>query len=261
MPIITLTTDLGHKDHYVSSVKGAILTQYPEVHIVDITHEIEPYNIQKAALVLKNAFKNFPEGTVHIIGVNDEASMDTSHMAVKAEGHYFVGADNGIFSLMFEQIPEKIVELNIRQDTDLLTFPTRDVFTKAACHIARGGTLEIIGTVKTKIEERAFFRPVSEPSVIRGTVIYIDRYSNIITNISKQLFKEVGKGRPFSIYLKRSDYVIDELSLSYCDVPEGEKLALFGTTGNLEIAINKGNASGLLGLHQNDTIRIEFHDN
>lgn len=260
MAIITLTTDLGLKDYYVSSVKGAILTEYPAAMIVDITHEVPAFDIQQAAFILKNAYPSFPEKTIHVIGVNAEADPDHPHVAVEINKHFFIGADNGIFSLLFDKVPEKIVELNIRQETDILTFPTRDVFVKAACHLARGGTMEIIGTPRKTIYERTLFRPVSESSMIRGTVIYIDSYKNVICNITKSLFKEIGKGRPFSIFFRRPDYNIDEISKAYNDVPEGEKLALFSSTGYLEIAINKGEASNLLGLKQNDTIRIEFYD-
>lgn len=261
MGVITLTTDLGLKDYYVSSIKGSILTEYKEVTIIDISHEIPPFDIQQAAFILKNAYLNFPKGTVHIIGVNAEASITHPHIAIEMGGQYFIGADNGIFSLLFDRTPDKIVELNIRQDTDILTFPTKDVFVKAACHIARGGTLEVIGTPRKNVYERTMFRPVSEDSVIRGTVIYIDSYKNVISNITQQLFKEVGKNRSFTIFFRKSDYNIDEISKSYNEVPEGEKLALFSSTGYLEIAINKGEASSLLGLRQNDTIRIEFYDN
>jgi S-adenosylmethionine hydrolase len=124
MPIITLTTDLGLKDHYVASVKGAILSQIPDVSIVDITHSIEAFNISQTAYVIRNCYKNFPAGSIHILGVDSELSLKNSHLAVFAGGHYFIGTDNGTFSLLFDELkPDKIVELNISQNTDSLTFP------------------------------------------------------------------------------------------------------------------------------------------
>src|ERR1051326_4797986 len=125
MAIITLTTDLGLKDHYVSAVKGAILSQLPDVNIVDISHLVPTFDIVQAAYILKNAYPNFPPGTVHIIGVNAEASVKTPHIALSVSGHFFIGADNGIFSFLFDRVPDKIVELNIKQDTDNLTFPIK----------------------------------------------------------------------------------------------------------------------------------------
>lgn len=258
MPIITLTTDLGLKDYYVSSIKGAIYSQCPEATIVDISHQIPKYDIAQAAFTLKNAIGDFPPGTIHIIGVRPESSASSPHVALKMNEQYFIGADNGIFSLIFDQNPDKLVEITLTQDTDFLTFPTKDIFVKAACHLARGGTLEVIGGVKDAVIQKSIFQPVIDGNVIRGTIIYIDSYGNVITNISKQLFKEVGKSRDFTIFFRQSTYNLSEISLNYNHVDEGDALALFGATGYLELAINLGNASQLLGLKLNETIRIEF---
>jgi S-adenosylmethionine hydrolase len=260
MGIITLISDLGHKDYYLSAVKGAIFTREPQAIIVDITHDIPAFDILQAAFVLKNAYVNFPKGTVHIIGINSEATIYHPHVAVEYEGHYFIGADNGIFSLLFTEKPEKIIELNITPDSTALTFPLKDVFVIAACHLATGGTIEMLGIKKNELVERTLFRPASDSHVIRGSVLYIDIYGNIITNITQQLFNDVGKGRPFTIFFRKSDYNIDSICNKYSDVAEGEKLALFSTSGYLELAINKGQGSMLFGLKQNDTLRIEFHD-
>jgi S-adenosylmethionine hydrolase len=260
MAIITLTTDLGLKDYYVASVKATILKEIPDLNIVDITHEIPSFDLQKTAFVIKNCYTDFPEGTIHIIGVNSETNIDTPHVAIKYKGHFFIGADNGIFSLIFEAPPEKIVELTISQDTDRVTFPTKDVFVKAACHIARGGTLEIIGSSKEELAVRTMFRAVSDNNVIKGMAIYIDHYGNIITNITETLFKSFGNGRRFTIFFRSEEYEIKTINTSYCSVEEGERAALFSSTGYIEIAINKGNASELFGVNQGDIIRIEFYD-
>ena len=260
MPIITLTTDLGLKDYYVSSIKGAILSQTPDVTIVDISHNVPKFSIQQAAFMIKNVLKDFPAGTIHVIGVLPQASGSTPHIAVKAHGQYFISADNGIFSLIFDTKPDKMVELNIMQDVDDLTFPTKDVFVKAACHLARGGTLEVIGKPHHELVERSLFRAVVDNNTIRGTVIYIDSYGNVVANITRQLFKDVGRGRPFTISFRVPGYDITHISETYQSVIESERLALFGSSGYLEIAINIGDASKLLGLKINDIVRIEFHD-
>jgi len=260
MAIITLTTDLGSKDYYVASVKGAILSQTPDVSIIDITHDVPVFNFSKAAFIIKNCYQDFPEGTIHIIGVSSESSIDIPHVVVYKDGHYFIGADNGIFSLIFDSPPEKIVELNIMLDTDRVTFPTKDVFVKAACHIARGGTMEVIGKAKAELEVRTLFSAVSENNIIRGMASYIDHYGNIITNITEQLFKSYGRGRRFTIFFRNSNYEISHITDSYNSVPEGERVAMFSSTGFIEIAVNNGNASKLFGLKENDIIRIEFYD-
>jgi S-adenosylmethionine hydrolase len=258
MSIITLTTDLGLKDYYVAGLKGCILSQLPEAKIIDISHEIPAFNISVAAFCLKNCYKDFPEGSIHIIGVRPEADEHTKHLVIKQNGHYFIGADNGMFSLLFDEIPQEIFDINIISDEDKRTFPTKNIFVTVACHIGRGGTLELIGNKINNISERTNFQPVIEEDVIRGMAMYIDSYGNITTNITRSLFNMVGNNREFSIVFRRSDYNIHELKFNYNEVPEGEKLALFSTNNHLEISINKGNASKLFGIKLSDIIRIEF---
>ncbi|MCB9334561.1 MAG: SAM-dependent chlorinase/fluorinase [Flavobacteriales bacterium] len=260
MAIITLTTDLGLKHHYVASVKGAILSQIPDATIIDITHEIPPFNFSKAAFTVKNCYLDFPPGTIHIIGVKSNFSIETPHVVIKEKGHYFIGADNGMFSLIFDGQPEKIVELNLKLETDRTTFPTKDIFVQAAGHIARGGTMEVIGKPKTEIEIRMLLSAASENNVIRGMVSYIDHFGNIITNISESLFKSFGKGRTFLIRFRANSYEISHVSNAYNAVPEGEKVAIFSSSGFLEIAINEGSAKDLFGIKENDSVIIEFYD-
>ena len=135
MAIITLTTDMGTRDHYVAAVKGAIYSQLEEAKIVDISHHLARFDIAQCAFMLRNSYKEFPKGTVHIIGVDPVGSVDRGHMLVECDGHYFIGADNGIFSII-RCNPEEYLQLNISQDSDDLTFPVKDVFAKAACHLA-----------------------------------------------------------------------------------------------------------------------------
>lgn len=260
MAIITLTTDWGIKDYYVSAVKGTILTEYPEANIVDVSHLVPPFDILQASFILKNSYFNFPKGSVHIMGVNSLMEKETRYLAVYTKGHYFVGADNGTFSLMFDSAPDKIVALNLPSDLYNITFPTKEILVKAACHLAKGGAIELLGTEINSYLERILLRAVVEGSVIRGSVIYIDSYKNVITNITQALFNEVGNGRPFMMFFRKFEYNIEVISKSYTDVYEGEKVALFSSTGYLEIAINQGKASGLLGLDMGDTVRVEFYD-
>ncbi len=257
MAIITLTTDLGYKDFYQAALKGSIVSMLPNANIIDITHAISAFNIPQAAFVLKNAFPYFPKGTVHLIGIDSVYNENTRYLALRYKEHFFVGSDNGIFSLMFNSDPDEMVELNIMQDLKFLHFPLTDIFVKAACMLATGGKLSDIGIPVTELEHKMNLSPVIERDIIRGSVIYIDSFQNVITNISKDLFSRVQKNRSFTLFFRKNE-TITQLSWHYNEVPEGEKLCLFGISNNLEIAINKGNASGLLGLHLNDIVRIEF---
>ena len=260
MAIITLTTDLGTKDGYLASVKGCIYSQLENAKIVDITNNIELFNIQQAAFVLQNCFKDFPAGTVHIVSVDDELSLSSEHIAVKAHGHFFIGADNGLFSLLFNTLKvDKIVRLNISLTTDCMTFATKNIFAQAACHLARGGTMEIIGTEINDFKVKKMeLKAVLQQDMIRGLVIYVDGYGNAIVNISKEEFERVQKGRNFEILFGREDEKITAISKKYQDVSVPEKLALFGENNLLQIAINKGKASSLLGLKIHEVVRIEF---
>tara|TARA_B100001758_G_scaffold247807_1_gene267432 strand:+ start:10891 stop:11676 length:786 start_codon:yes stop_codon:yes gene_type:complete len=260
MAIITLTTDLGTNDSYLASVKGSIYSQFENAKIVDITNHIEPFNIQQAAYILGNCFKDFPIGTVHIISVDDELSIHNEHLAVKAFGHYFIGADNGFFSLLFSELkPEKIVRLNISLTTNCMTFSAKNIFVPAACHLLRGGTMEIIGSLIEDFDnKRMELKSVLQANMIRGSVIYVDGYGNAITNISKLEFEKTQKGRKFTILFGREDEMITNISSKYTDVSIAEKLALFGENNLLQIAINQGFASKLLGLKLHEIVRIEF---
>lgn len=258
MAIITLTTDLGYKDFYQAALKGSIYCLLPDVNLVDITHNIAAFNISQAAFVLKNAFPYFPSGTVHLIGIDSVFNSNSRYLAVKYNGHYFVGSDNGIFSLLFDQEPEDIIELDIMQDMKFLHFPLTDIFCKACCHLAKGGKMDDIGIKVSHLEEKVNLQPVIERDIIRGSVIYIDSFQNVITNITKELFSRIQRNREFTLYFRKNES-ISQLSWHYNEVPEGEKLCLFGISNHLEIAINKGNASGLLGMHVGDIVRIEFY--
>ncbi len=263
MGVITLTTDLGHKDFYQAALKGSIISLMPEVRLVDITHEIPSFNIQRAAFVLRNAYHYFPADTVHIIGINTLYQDDSKYLAMRYNNHYFIGADNGIFSLILgEDEPEEMIEINIMQDLRYLHFPLADILSKSACAIAQGAALSTIGVPVDQTLEKVTLQPIFDKDMIRGNVIYVDSFGNVITNISKDLFNKIQAGRDFTLYFKRNE-TITKLSWHYNEVYEGEKLCLFGISNFLEIAINQGNASQLLGLHDDDAniIRVEFHNN
>ncbi|MCC7303234.1 MAG: SAM-dependent chlorinase/fluorinase [Bacteroidia bacterium] len=261
MSIITLTTDLGLKDHYVSAVKGKILSELPEATIVDISHQITPFNIIQAAYVLRNAWHHFPAGTVHIMGVNMETVDDLRdiqrpYIGVSCEGHYFIGYDSGVFGFIFDKVPDLVVELSIKEETPLKTFPLRDVFVKGACHLARGGTLEVIGKRKDSMHTLPIGMPAVTDNSLRGMVIFIDSFSNVVYNITEKQFREVGKGRDFTIYFR--SHRIQKISSNYRDVLAGEILALFNSSGHLEIAQNQGPIGKLQSVHLTDPLMIEF---
>tara|TARA_B100000768_G_C11251577_1_gene364315 strand:+ start:768 stop:1553 length:786 start_codon:yes stop_codon:yes gene_type:complete len=260
MAIITLTTDLGHNDSYLASVKATIYTQLDDVKIVDISNSIEPFNIQEAAFILRNCYKDFPLGTIHIISIDDELTLNKEHLVIESDGHYFIGSDNGLFSLLFNEVlPQKIFRLNISLTTNCMTFSAKNIFAPAACHLARGGTMEIIGMpINNFVTNKMDLTAVIEADMIRGSVIYIDSYGNAITNIKRKEFEYLKRDRSFRIIFGREDEMITEISEKYSDVPNAEKLAIFGENNQLQIAMNRGFANKLLGFKIYEIIRVEF---
>jgi S-adenosylmethionine hydrolase len=272
MSIITLTTDLGLKDHYVAAIKGQLMKEVPGCHIIDISHDVQPFNLAEAAYYVNNVIADFPEGTVHFIGVDHlpritiGSDKNLYPLVMKLKGQFFVGCDNGIFSLIngYESA-DQIVRIDDFSAKSALRFPTRNIYIPTVVALSKGTALEDIGEVVTEIRKAFTTQPTIETNLIKGTVIHEDKYGNVIINITEKLFNEVGGGNPFTIYFKQFQYHIETISANYHDVPTGEKLAIFNDDGFLEIAINKGvqgaggGAASLLGLHVKDTIRIEFH--
>lgn len=259
MAIITLTTDLGTTDYYVAAVKGAILSQLRETQIVDITNEIPKFDLLKTAFVLARAWKHFPKGTIHLVGVESLETEDASLVALSAGGHFFIGADNGLLSIVLDVPVDEIVQLTIKKEYIISTFPLLDVFVPAACHIARGGTLEVIGKKKSGLRQMIMQSPPIATDHIKANIIYIDSFGNLITNLSRKMFEENCQGKPFEITLHNKRYSIRKLSRSYTDAGETTLIALFGHSGFLEIALVRGSAARLLGLKVSESIRVVFY--
>lgn len=277
MALITLTTDFGLKDHSVGAVKGLIYNMLPKAKIVDITHLVTPFGFTQAAYILKNAYKNFPKETIHIIGVDSEFSIKNKHLVVKLNGHFFICADNGIISMVASEIkPEKIIEIN-SFDEKKTSFAVLDIFVKTAYRIAQGEKLHNIGKELTNYKKLTEIQPKinSEKTLIKGEVIYIDNYGNVISNISKSLFESTIKKRNFEIIVR--NYTFSKVHNQYNDIVDfsseesntydATKLALFNSANLLEIAVyrsdlkNVGGASTLLGLGYRDTICVEVKEN
>lgn len=265
MNIVTLISDLGTRDYYLAAVKAAALQAIPDLHWVDISHQIPPFNMGKAAFVMKNVWRDFPKGTVHLIGVETDWGLDTPYVIVEKEGHFFIGTDNGFFSLLFNGEPADAVHrLNMKGDENL-SFPTKTIFVPLAADILGDTVISDIADLKESYNSRTWITPVVEQDNIRGTAIYIDAYGNVVTNITRSLFDEVVGKSDFNIIVRRGDSDLKSISRTYSEVPMGEKVALFTSGGYLEIAINRGvegsggGAADLLGIKENDIIRIEIY--
>ena len=254
MPIITLLSDWGNSDHYVASVKGTILSQIEGAVIIDISHNIRHHNIKHASFVMRNAWKNFPEGTIHIIGVDSIESNRHPHVVVKAEGHYFICADTGLLSLILDEKPEKIIGLEIPQDSKYYTFPARDRFVKAAAWIAQGNKIEDLGEPLTELNKKSLLQPNFDGAIIHGKVMHVDHYENVFVNITESMVRELVGSSPYYILIRKN--LIPQMVKAYGDVREGDLCALFASNGLLQIAINRGKASSLLGLDIDSDVKV-----
>ena len=273
MSIITLTTDYGLKDHFVGALKGKILSLYKDAKIVDITHDVDPFNIGEASYIINTAFNSFPKGTVHIIGIDAELKENNQHVAIEWKDHFFIAADNGILSILIDKInPEKMVAINIH-DRLLAEATDMDVFITVAVHIAKGGSLSVIGKEITTLKEVTELQPfVSDDyNSIKGYVVYIDRFGNAVTNITKKMFLEHANGRPYevnfknkkvkSIFAKYSE--IEAVDKNPLSLISGVSVAIFNESGFLEIGIYKSNpnvasAASLFGIQYRDLVAINF---
>jgi len=259
MAIITLISDWGIYDYYVGAVKGYISNHSPNTTIVDINHQITRFNTSQAAFVLRNSFGYFPKGTIHLIAINTEPVRENAHVVVYHDNHYFIGADNGIFGLLMRDNPTKVIKLHAENDENSC-FPALALLAPAACKIANGEELDSLGADYKNLRINTPLRPAIDELVITGKVLYIDSFKNAITNISRELFDRVGKGRDFEILVQSNHYRVNRLNKTYSETSVGELLALFNTSGLLEIAINRGTAAQLLNLDTNSTIRVKFND-
>ncbi len=260
MPILTLTTDWGLRDHYLASFKGEILTRLPLLQLIDISHEVEKFNTMHAAYIIQNSFQKFPKGTIHFIGIsgNENCNAKNPMVLIQSNGHYLLGEDNGIFTLIIGDNEKIIIRLPIERNDDRKT--QCSVLFDTIKKLSEGKALNKLGKEDVSIKESYFAQPTVEAQTIRGTIIFIDTFGNAIVNVTKSLFEKEKRGRKFIIQLRKSTYGILKIDKTYEDVEVGEIVALFNQDDFLEIALNKDSASKLLGLKPMDPIRIEFND-
>jgi len=261
MAIITLTTDWGLRDHYLAGFKADLLSRNPSLRIIDISHDIEHFNILEASFIVQNCFRRFPPGTVHYLGLSGNAfgnnpAVNRHHLLLKSEQHYFMGIDSGIFSLILEELPFEAVRLPITSTS------SRDqvhaLYMHSLALLWQEENLANIGSPHAELIKSFSPQPSFDQNSIRGNVIYIDSFDNAIINIRRELFERERNNRPFRIQLRKSAYTLEHIVRNYDDVEVGEIMAFFNKRNYLEIAINRDKASSLLGMKLMDPVRIEF---
>jgi len=257
-PIITLTTDFGTKDYYVGAMKAVMLAINAESRFIDISHDIPPQDIMAGAWVIRNTAFNFPPGTVHLTVVDPGVGTDRKPVALKIGHQFFVGPDNGIFSLLTENHQYNATDLSNRdywnQANSSNTFHGRDIFAPVAAHIANGVPLKKLGKPVDELVSYRWAIPIADKDGVQGWILHIDRFGNLVTNISNELIKETRDAQSIKIYVGNT--ILRGIQKAFADVQEGEPLAYIGSSGMLEIAINKGSAEEMLGVHKGASVSV-----
>jgi S-adenosyl-L-methionine hydrolase (adenosine-forming) len=255
MALITFMSDLGLQDHYVASVKSQIYQINPLAQIIDVSHLIQPFNLAQAAYLLKATLRNFPEGSIHLYAVDSTGKSGEKFIAAELESHFFVGNDNGLLGLISERIATEIVELE--HDEYLASFPEKYILAKASAALSVGTKLTDIGKKITDYKRMLPRQMRVTKNQISGHVIYIDHYGNLVTNIEREAFLKVKKDRGYRVSFARES--LDKIFSSYQYCEDGDCIAIFNDLNLLELAINKGNAMELLGLHYDSPVSISFN--
>lgn len=254
MAVITLLTDFGTKDYYVALFKGSLYTACPSSKIVDISHAIPPYDIVTAAFFLKNVYEHFPKGTIHIARVFEQGVGAQKLLAAKYRNYYFIAPDNGFLTMVFDDKPDLIVEVDMKQ-VKLNTL--EEYYCRVVKEITFNNNIGSIGVATSKYIEKKAMIPIVQEDKIIGNVLYIDNFGNVITNIHIDDVKRFKGKKQFRINYRKTDF-IDRVVTHYNDVPKTYNLARFNSTGYLELCINCGHAANLLGLSNGDAVQILF---
>lgn len=255
MAIVTLLTDSGESDHYIAAIKARILRLDPDIRIVDISHRVRIFDIGHAAYVLRSVFRDFPRGTIHLVGVDAAGNRGDASIIVKLEGHFFIGADNGLFSLLSEQQPEKIWQINAHISGSG-TFPEKELFAPAAARLAKGEDPAAMANPLTNFKRMIDRQVKATRKQITGHVIRVDHFGNLITNIPKDAFDTLSKDKSFTVQFGGEKF--RRIHTAYSQADQGECFLVFNSLNFLEIGIYKGNASELLGLDYDSVVNIVF---
>jgi S-adenosylmethionine hydrolase len=264
IPTITLTTDFGTHDHYVASLKGVIYGLNPEVHIVDVTHEVAPQDILEAAFVLRSCYSYFPQRTIHLVVVDPTVGSSRRLLIVATENYYFIAPDNGVLTLIYEAEPVSTVVPITAEHFSLpnvsKTFHARDIMAPAAAWLSKGIDILNFGDpvedyFKLALPKAKF----GGNGVLKGSVIHVDRFGNLITNISRDEYEEARAQAPGSVFkVTVGKQEIDGLREYYSETPKGSLNALFGSANFLEIAQTQGSAAKTLGLARGAEVSIQL---
>ena len=257
--ITTLLTDFGLRDPYVAEMKGVILNICPSVNIVDISHEIEKFNVRMGSYVLASSSPFFPKGTINVAVVDPGVGTERRGLCVETERGFFVGPDNGLLALAVRA--DRVKHIYVIENTEFLlpsvssTFHGRDVFAPVAAHLAKGTAPSDLGPETRNMIIPTFAKVTKDGGKISGEVMNVDGFGNVITNISEKDLESFGVTEELSVEVGSKEMRL-RFCKAYCNIEVGRPLALVGSHGFLEISVNQGDASRVFGLKDADKITI-----
>ena len=259
MAVITFMSDFGTQDHYVAAVKSGIIRVNPALNIIDVSHDIQLFDLSHASFVMKQVYRDFPKGTVHLIAVDSVGRRSDKYLAIKVAEHYFICPDNGLISLITDQQPTIVVDINSLLENKT-TFPAKDIMAPAAAKLCSGSNIHEMGKPVEQYIQLIGRQVKATRKEIVGNVVRVDHYGNLITNIRQQEFEkihELNQQQGFSIRAGRE--VFGKINQFFYQVDPGDCYLIFNSNGLLQIGINKGNASELLGLRRDAPIFVQFN--
>lgn len=261
-PIITLLTDYGTKDHFVAAIKGVILSIAPQAQVIDITHDVPPHDVLEAGFIIRSCYSNFPTRTIHVVVVDPTVGSSRKPIIVATDDYYYVAPDNGVLSFIYDIDPVSTV-VEISSEHLMLpqvsnTFHGRDIFAPAAAWLARGTDILNFGDVVTEYAHIPLPKAkMVGDALVKGTIIHVDRFGNLITNISREEYEAARQkvpGNVFKVLVAKQE--IAGLKEYYAEAQKGDVIALFGSSNLLEIAQSQGSAARTLGVARGTEIGI-----
>lgn len=258
-PFIAFLTDFGTRDHYASAMKGVVLSINPDVTLVDLSHDLPVHDVGYAAQELAATYKYFPPGTIFVVVVDPGVGSSRRGLAAEVGEWKLVAPDNGVLTAVFiEMPPKKVVELTERRyarPTVSRTFEGRDRFAPAAAWLSKGVQLSALGRTITDYHMLDLPKPVLENGVLRGVVIRIDRFGNIITNLDRKTCERLSEGVG-ALHLTVGSQSISRIVSTFSDIPRHEVGALFGSTDQLECAAQEASAAERLNVSVGDAVEL-----
>jgi len=259
-PIITLTTDYGTDDHLVGVLKGVILKINPEVQIVDITHGVTPFDLLDGAMAIANAYAYFPPRTIHVVVVDPGVGTERRPLLVSGQNQYFIAPDNGVLSAVYEKEQNFVVRHLTAEHYFLQpvskTFHGRDIFAAVAGWLSKNWQPASMGEEITDFKRFALPRPKEADGLLKGVVLKVDSFGNLITNLRSEDLPE-GALEKGEIKLQIGNHAVSKLVQTFANGNAGEAIAYVGSSGLLEIGLNKGSASKTLGIGRGTAVLLD----